>query len=375
MDFISNEELSNILVEFLDKFGYKDEDRLSHSDLQAIYDYTLPFLPDDEKIVLSLSEYVHCTFPFLPLQIRKAVAVYDSFQMSVDDVPEEKHDSLHELCIQLSERRNVQHPVWNGLFSFFPTLLQFYGPYAQTTIFRGALEFIQATCVERTLFKGFPDSNYPNYIRRMSAQGPVQAAICFPESEFPQDQYLSAIVSLEAELEYYVGTVNDVFSFYKESDTVFDRINFPLNEAICSGKPCSEILRQLVDVSIACRNRVRKMLESIGDRKLSDRAEQFFIGYVRYHLACSRYKIDSLCAVSNNARLREFYDMSLQAVGQPTKLGPKAYESPIKASYDMRSADPCDEKKEGKRGIGIAAKICAWRRFTWQKLKFRSVVS
>lgn len=156
---------------------------------------------------------------------------------------------------------------------------------------------------------------------------------------------------------------------------MFDRINFPLNEAICSGKPCSEILRQLVDVSIACRNRVRKMLESIGDRKLSDRAEQFFIGYVRYHLACSRYKIDSLCAVSNNARLREFYDMSLQAVGQPTKRGPKAYESPIKASYDMRSADPCDEKKEGKRGIGIAAKICAWRRFTWQKLKFRSIVS
>ena len=67
--------------------------------------------------------------------------------------------------------------------------------------------------------------------------------------------------------------------------------------------------------------------------------------------------------------------MSLQEVGQPTKLGREAYESPMKESHDIRSADPCDEKKEGKRGIGIAAKICTWRRFTWQKLKFRSVNS
>lgn len=201
MDFISPKELSNILVEFLDKFGYHDDVRLSLDDLQAIYDFILLFLPEEEKIVLSLSEYVHSTFPSLPLEIRKAVAVYDSFQMLVDDIPEEEPDSLQEMCILLSERRQIQHPVWKGLSEFFPELLRFYGPYAQTTIWRGALEFIQATCVERTLFKGFPGSNYPGYIRRMSAQGPVQAAICFPESEFPQDRYLPVIVSLDAELE------------------------------------------------------------------------------------------------------------------------------------------------------------------------------
>ncbi|PYI07013.1 terpenoid synthase, partial [Aspergillus sclerotiicarbonarius CBS 121057] len=202
MEFISSDKLSSILVDFLDRFGYNDQANLSSHDLQAIYHFTLKFLPEEEGIVRSLSEYVHCTFPFLPLEIRKAVAVYDSFQMSVDDVPVEEHDSLHELCLRLSQRREVEHPAWRGLFAFFPTILQHYGPYAQTTIFRGAVEFIQATSVERTLFKGYPGSNYPNYIRRMSAQGPVQAAICFPESEFPQDKYLPIIVSLEAELEF-----------------------------------------------------------------------------------------------------------------------------------------------------------------------------
>ena len=369
MDLISHAELSQILVDFLDQFGYQDTERLSSHDLRAIYDFTLPFLPGEEKIVLALSEYVHSTFSFLPLDIRKAVAVYDSYQMSIDDAPEEEYDSLHDLCVRLSKRRQIQHPVWTGLFSFFPMLLRFYGPYAQTTIFRGAVEFIQATYVERTLFKGFPGSKYPGYIRRMSAQGPVQAAICFPESEFPQDRYLPMIVSLEAELEYYVGTVNDFFSFYKESNTLFDRTNFPLNEAYCSGQSCSDILCDLVEISLNCRARVRRMLASFDDNKLSDRVEQFFTGYVRYHLACSRYRMESLCVESQNARLREFYHMSLQAVGRPVDSGfGMSGDFTGGASNEGSTPSPCSEKgPDGhpveKERVGIASRIRGlWRR-------------
>ncbi|PHH91255.1 hypothetical protein CDD83_1172 [Cordyceps sp. RAO-2017] len=319
MDLVSPQELSSILVDFLEEFGYSDDARLDPHDLQAIYEFTLPYLPEEQEIVTSLSEYVHCTFPFLPLDVRKAVAVYDSFQMSIDDVPVDE-EGLRGLCVQLSEGRQVQHPVWKGLFKFYPLLLRYYGPYTQTTIFRGALEFIQATGVERTLFKGFSNSNYPGYIRRMSAQGPVQAAICFPENEFPEAKYLPAIVSLEAELEYYVGTVNDLFSFYKESNTPFERMNYPLNEAACSGKSCLDILRSLVDISISCRYRVLRMLDSIGDQRLSDRVEQFFTGYVRYHLACKRYKMESLCAESKDSRLERYHKMGLRAAGKPVKM-------------------------------------------------------
>jgi Iap family predicted aminopeptidase len=59
----------------------------------------------------------------------------------------------------------------------------------------------------------------------MSGQGPVQAAVRFPEAEFPQEQYLPLVASLETELEYFVGPVNDLFSFYKESGSAFERIN------------------------------------------------------------------------------------------------------------------------------------------------------
>ncbi|KAL4914494.1 Trichodiene synthase-domain-containing protein [Aspergillus aurantiobrunneus] len=315
MDQVSAKDLSNILVDFLQRFDYNDDARLAPGDLKSLYDFVLPFLPNNEKIVRELAEYAHCSFPFLPLEIRQAVALYDAFQMSVDDVPIEQHHSLQDLCVQLSASGRIQHPVWSAFFRSFPLLLQHYGPYAQTTLFRGALEFIQATCLERTLFRGYPGSTYPNYVRRMSGQGPVQAAVCFPEREFPQSQYLPFIASLEAELEYFVGTVNDLFSFYKESDSPFERINFPLNEAACSGEPVLQVLRDLVETAMGSWSRMLAILASLQDDRLRGRVVEFYVGYVRYHLSCSRYRIADLGTESGNEQLRRFHQMSLQALG------------------------------------------------------------
>ncbi|KAJ5691113.1 terpene cyclase [Penicillium malachiteum] len=166
--------------------------------------------------------------------------------MSVDDLAFEQHDSLDGLCPQLSAQTEIKHPVWQRFLKALPDFLQFYGPYCQTTILRGALEFIQANTVERTLFRGYEGSKFPEYVRRMSAQGPVQAAVCFPEREFPQNEYLPIIASVEAELEDWVGTVNDLFSFYKESDTAVDRINYPLNASACTARTPSEVLWDLM---------------------------------------------------------------------------------------------------------------------------------
>ncbi|CEN62023.1 hypothetical protein ASPCAL08665 [Aspergillus calidoustus] len=315
MDQVTVQELSNVLVAFLQRFDYDDTARLPPEDLESLQDFVFPYIPHNSRIVRELAGYVHCTFPFLPLEIRQAVTLYDSFQMSVDDMPIEQHDSLENLCIQLSTREQVKHPVWNGFFETLPLVLQHYGPYAQTTLFRGALEFIQATCLERTLFRGYSGSTYPSYIRRMSGQGPVQAALCFPEAEFPQSEFLSFTASLEAELEDFVGTVNDLFSFYKESENAFERINFPLNEASCSGRSVLEILIDLVNTAIGSWARVQSILGVLGEKRLSDRVGEFFKGYVRYHLSCSRYKIGRICAESGNQELLRYYQMSLNVLG------------------------------------------------------------
>lgn len=255
-----------------------------------------------------MADYVHCAFAFLPLGIRQAVALYDALQMSMDGTPVEQHDSLQGLCAQLSAGDKVQQPVWSEFFKAIPLLLKHYGPYVQTTVFRGALEFIQATCLERTLFRGRADSSYPSYIRRMSAQGPVQTSICFP-----QEKYLSLIASLEAESEDFVALVNDLFSFYKESDTPFERINFPLSAAACSGRSVVEVLNEMVEKAAAPWERVQKIL-NLGsmdcDEQLYGRVHAFFKGYVRYHLSCARYKIAGLCAEAGNEELRRFYQMS-----------------------------------------------------------------
>ncbi|KAJ5944429.1 terpene cyclase [Penicillium verrucosum] len=315
MERITPQQLSDILVDFLDKFSYQDDVCLSRSDFQALQDYASAFLPHDKRIVAGMSEYAHATFPFLPLEIRQKAVVYDAYQMSVDDLDYEEHDSLDGLCPQLSAQTKIQHPVWQGFFESLPDFLKFYGPYCQTTILRGALEFIQATTVERTLFRGYAGSKFPDYVRRMSAQGPVQGAVCFPEQEFPQKEYLSAIASVEAELEDWVGTVNDLFSFYKESDTAVDRINYPLNVSACTGRALTEVLWETSDIALACKRRMESILDSAGKESVRRRVQEFLTGYVRYHLACDRYRIGELCEKSGDIDLLAYYNMSRRAVG------------------------------------------------------------
>jgi hypothetical protein len=111
IDKISVQDLANILVDFLKRFNYNDTARLPSEELKLLYDFVLPYSPYNEKNVRELAEYVHCTFPFLPLEVRQAVTRYDTSQMSVDDLPVEQYGSLHDLCVQLSSRETVKHPV------------------------------------------------------------------------------------------------------------------------------------------------------------------------------------------------------------------------------------------------------------------------
>ena len=83
MDKISPQSLTSTLVLFLKRSPYEDDACLPRADLEDLYAFTALFLPENETIARAMSEYVHATFSFVPLNVRKAVAVYDAFQMAV----------------------------------------------------------------------------------------------------------------------------------------------------------------------------------------------------------------------------------------------------------------------------------------------------
>ncbi|OOQ86044.1 hypothetical protein PEBR_23640 [Penicillium brasilianum] len=375
MERITPQQLSDILVDFLCQFSYQDDVCLPRSEFHAIQDYASTFLPYEEKIVAGMSEYAHATFPFLPLEIRQRAVVYDAYQMSIDDLDHEDHDSLDGLCPQLSGQTTIQHPVWQGFFNALPDFLRFYGPYCQTTLLRGALEFIQATTVERTLFRGYPGSKFPDYVRRMSAQGPVQGAVCFPEQEFPQREYLSAIASVEAELEDWVGTVNDLFSFYKESDTAVDRINYPLNVSACTGRTPAEVLWEISDIALACKTRMEVILASAGKESVQRRVQEFLTGYIRYHLACDRYRLGELCVKTGDVDLLAYYRMSRRAVGAL-----EAPFLPVHPSRRNRAAPPRSDgiwlaKTHADTSDNVNATGKGFLGFSWARKAFARVIS
>ncbi|KAL4798432.1 isoprenoid synthase domain-containing protein [Aspergillus venezuelensis] len=314
MDQVTAKELSDMLVNFLQRSGYNDTMRLPAEELKALDDYVLSFLPYNDNIVQQFCHYVHCTYPFLPLGHRQLAALYNSLQMSVDDVPDEWHGSLHNLCTQLSVSAHITHPIWNSFFRVLPYLLNFYGPYAQATLFRTLLEFIQATCLEGTFFWGYPGSKYPAYLRRMRAQGIVSTVLCFPEQEFPNGR-------------------------------TFDQIDYPLIEAACIGRSVLEVLREMVEVSIACRDRVQDIIALQADDKLAGRIAEFLTGYVRYHLSYSRYRIPSLCEESGNKQLLGFCQMSVATIGGATAAKSEPQDQmPLPANRSSTTDGPDGEK-------------------------------
>ena len=50
------------------------------------------------------------------MEVRKSAALYDSYQMTIDDLDIEEHDSLDGLCSQLCARTEIKHPVWQRFF-------------------------------------------------------------------------------------------------------------------------------------------------------------------------------------------------------------------------------------------------------------------
>ncbi|KAJ6036425.1 terpene cyclase [Penicillium herquei] len=233
--------------------------------------------------------------------------------MSVHDLVFEQHDSL---CSQLPAQTEIQYPVWEVFFKALPGLLAFYGPCCQKSLFRRAFKFIQATAVERTFFCGYAGSKFSDFVRRRSAQGPVLGVVCSPEQEFPQEEYLPIIASViiasaEVELEDWVGTVNDIFSFYKE----VDRINYLLNVSACAERTTSEVLWEISDTALACKGRLEAILKSAGKENVQCLVQEFLTGYVRYHLACDKYRISELCEKFGEMDLIAYYRMSLRAVG------------------------------------------------------------
>jgi hypothetical protein len=311
------EEYRAILYSFLEELGYRhyiDDGKeayvLTQYVLQRFYaeDIFSAVEVDEDHVnavASALSVYSCMTFPFISLEMKKALALGNSYLMLIDDVVDERDNKdipLQSLMRSLVSSEPPSHPLWRAYFNFLnEDFSACYGPYASTTWVKASVEYAIGTWLERKRFAAPQGSGYSKMVREWTAQSSVQAVVCFSAKE--EEQFLEEILYWQAECQDFVGSVNDLFSYYKEA-IVRNEVTYGVDaQGIASGQGRLDALRQLSDQGLRAVQKWRRMVSERGI--FQDRFEEFVQGYTRYHVCCDRYRL--LGDVLDGDRLGEMF--------------------------------------------------------------------
>ncbi|KAK0501360.1 isoprenoid synthase domain-containing protein, partial [Armillaria luteobubalina] len=179
------------------------------------------------------------------------------------------------------------------LYSFLLTEAPncFQNPPTSNIIVTGSLNFITSAILDyhtQGMNASIPASakRYTRFARDLSGFNEVMGLFIFPSS-IPVIAYIAALPDLMV----FIGSANDVLSFYKE-ESAGEEMNQVSLLASCSECPKLEAVKQLVDNTIGAH---RNILDTLRPNKAAlDAYLSFSDGYLRAHVGISRYRLEEL---------------------------------------------------------------------------------
>ncbi|KAK0488994.1 hypothetical protein IW261DRAFT_387040 [Armillaria novae-zelandiae] len=207
--------------------------------------------------------------------------------------PEHQSDAesiAQELFSSMMGRMTPSEPM-QKLYSFLLTEAPncFPNPPTSNIIVTGSLNFITSAILDyHTQGMKVPASakRYTRFARDLSGFNEVMGLFIFPSS-IPVIAYIAALPDLMV----FIGSANDVLSFYKE-ESAGEEMNQVSLLASCSECPKIEAVKQLVDNTVGAHRNILDILrpnEAALDAYLS-----FSDGYLRAHVGISRYRLEEL---------------------------------------------------------------------------------
>ncbi|SJL03841.1 uncharacterized protein ARMOST_07198 [Armillaria ostoyae] len=191
-----------------------------------------------------------------------------------------------ELFSSMMGRVTPSDPM-QKLYSFLLTEAPNCFPNSPTSniIVTGSLNFITSAILDyRT--QGMKASAIILCLEDLSGFNEVMGLFIFPSS-IPVIAYISALPDLMV----FIGSANDVLSFYKE-ESAGEEMNQVSLLASCSKCPKIEAVKQLVDITVGAHRNILDIL--CPDKAALDAYLSFSDGYLRAHVGISRYRLEDL---------------------------------------------------------------------------------
>ncbi|KAI8270627.1 hypothetical protein K4K58_008452 [Colletotrichum sp. SAR11_239] len=257
-------------------------------------------------------------YPTHPFAVKLHIAIYSWLAIYIDD-----DDAGNDDLAGFQERFHKGEPQPSALLSRFAEVLhdmsKYYEPLVANFIVCSTLQFVNATLLERHgEFHGLKHckeaSGWPDYVRDRSGVPEAYAYFIFPKEQCPNiGQYMQGIPDMMT----YINYANDILSFHKET-LAGETDNYINTRAVCEQREPLAVLETVVAEAIEANSRVVGLLRTRSDPMYALKWDEFFNGYIFFHLSAKRYKLHVYPGLAHEG-VKELVDEGVSGLAEAVK--------------------------------------------------------
>ncbi|KAH9949258.1 hypothetical protein B0H21DRAFT_820260 [Amylocystis lapponica] len=238
-------------------------------------------------ITLAITAYAHIT----AIETKLCIVLFTAVILSLDDPAIMDSVASREFHYNVCAGELLGD---NGLFGQLVKLLrgmwEHYPRYSASAISSSALQFVNMTLLENETKSAVLSGSarlFLEHRRTLSATAEAYGCFIWEKTRFPDvTAYMQAI----PDTMLLVGYINDILSFYKE-EIAGETGNYIRDRASLSSMTALEMLREVIDETVAAMERIRVIL---GEGPARDAWEGFAAGYINGHTKCLRYRLQEI---------------------------------------------------------------------------------
>ncbi|KAJ0278845.1 hypothetical protein COL940_007061 [Colletotrichum noveboracense] len=237
-------------------------------------------------------------YPTHPFAVKLHIAIYSWLAIYIDD-----DDAGNDDLAGFQERFHRGEPQPSALLSRFAEVLhdmsKYYEPLVANFIVCSTLQFVNATLLERRgEFHGLKHCKRQAAGPTMSATG-VECPRRIPD------------------MMTYINYANDILSFHKET-LAGETDNYINTRAVCEQREPLAVLETVVAEAIEANSRVVGLLRTRSDPMYALKWDEFFNGYIFFHLSAKRYKLHVYPGLAHEG-VKELVDEGVSGLAEAVK--------------------------------------------------------
>ncbi|KAG1883939.1 isoprenoid synthase domain-containing protein [Suillus subluteus] len=243
----------------------------------------------DVGVAMASNSYAHLPDP----AARMWMCLFTAVSTRIDDMMVKGEDMVH--VYHFNERFvNCQpqgNPILNALDVVLRKITCLHSPIVSNLITVSTFNFMTSNCLDNETkdMQISPKTPlYPEYSRLLSGLVDGYVFFIFP-SMLPIQEYIQCVLDLRI----VVNHANDILSYYKE-EIDGNTANYLSLMAASHGLTKQDALHEVIEKTVEAHHNILECLRP--HTKAYEAYVSFFNGYVKFHAALKRYKMEEIMA-------------------------------------------------------------------------------